>query len=146
MSETTWLVLRCTNCGQCSGHRLAKGRCPHCGESFSREVEVVATVSSTDALQMEVALANTPEPLRAELRERMERGLKRSAREPDTSANALFGMLRQVVNDVGELTADAVLGVLQRKGVEQSVDEVMAQAEGEGLVLRCGPGRWMLLE
>src|SRR6056300_1107830 len=50
---STWLVLRCTNCGQCSGHRLAKGRCPHCGESFSREVEVVATVSSTDALQME---------------------------------------------------------------------------------------------
>ena len=146
MSETTWMVIRCSGCGHCSGHRSGKGRCPHCGTSFPRDVEVVTTVLRADALQMEVALANTPEPLRDELRKRMERDVKNINTATDASPTTIFRALREAANAEGELTTLIVEGVLRRMGAEQSVDEVMTRAETEGLVLRSGRGCWMLLE
>ena len=146
MSETTWMVIRCPHCGYCSGHRQGKGRCPLCGMSFPRDVEVVVTVSHADALQREVALANTPESLRKELRKHMERDLKKTNTANETSPTAIFQALREAANAEGELTSTAVMGVLQRLGTEQSVDEVMTRAETEGLVLRLARGCWMLLE
>lgn len=146
MSETNWLVLRCASCGQCSGHRSGKGRCPHCGLAFPRDAEVVASVARADALQMEVALANTPDALRDELRQRMERDLKHAPAQDETPPTALFQALRETADEVGEITSIGVQSVLTRFGAEQSVEELMTRAEAEGLVLRRGPQRWMLLE
>jgi hypothetical protein len=95
---------------------------------------------------MEVALANTPETLRDELRKRMERDVKNINTATDASATTLFRALREAANAEGELTTLIVEGVLRRMGAEQSVDEVMTRAETEGLVLRSGRGCWMLLE
>ena len=146
MSEAQWLVLRCLHCQQCSGQRGQKGRCPHCGQPFSRETEVVKVVSSAAELHLEVSLANTPESLREELRKRLERDLPKAHSTEDVTPTKIFRSLREAAGEPGMLTHAEVSTVLERLHVRESVDSVMGQAEVEGLAIRAGDGRWVVLE
>ncbi len=145
MSEANWLVLRCSACQQCSGHRHQQGRCPHCGQALGRESELVKTVLNANELPMEVALANTPESLRADLRERMtEGGLQTGQSAPTRSS--LLQKLRSAADEGGDISALVVQRVLRELSIEEHVDSVMEHAEVEGLVIRAGHGRWTFLE
>lgn len=146
MSEAQWLVLRCLHCQQCSGQRVQTGRCPHCGQPFSRETEVVKVVSSASELHREVSLANTPESLRDELRTRLERDLPGSNEVENITPVKIFHALREAVGEDGLLTFQDVSTILQRLNVREAVETVMGQAEVEGLVIRAGEGRWVVLE
>lgn len=146
MSESQWLVLRCLNCQQCSGHRHQKGRCPHCGHAFSRETELVKSVGSAKELHMEVSIANTPENLREELRRRLQQDLPGSYAVEEPNPTNIFRSLRDAVNNEGLLTSSEVARILERFHVQEPVETVMGQAELEGLVIRAGEGRWVFLE
>lgn len=146
MSEPTWLVLRCHHCSQCSGHRFQKGRCPHCGQSITRETELVKQVSSSADLHIEVALANTPETLRDELKSRLVKQKPNIPEHETPSARRVLQALREQANTTGTLSQQDVELVLKKKGLDMPVDAVMEQAENEGLVLRTADGCWMFLE
>lgn len=145
MSEASWLVLRCSGCQQCSGHRHQKGRCPHCGQALGRESELVKTVLNANDLHMEVALANTPESLREDLRARMTQGGLQTNQSPP-SRSTLLQKLRSAADEDGAISAHAVQRVLRELSIEEHVDSVMEHAEVEGLVIRAGHGRWSFLE
>ena len=146
MSEPTWLVLRCHHCGQCSGHRFQKGRCPHCGQSITRETELVKQVPSSADLHIEVALANTPEALRDELKSRLVAQNLNTSENETPSARRVFQSLRDLANITGTLSRNDVESMLKKKGLDMPVEAVMEQAENEGLVLRTADGHWMFLE
>ena len=145
MSEASWLVLRCSACKQCSGHRHQKGRCPHCGQALGRESELVRTALNASELHVEVAMANTPESLREDLRARMAKGGMPSG-QAVPSRSSLLQRLRSGADEGGAITAQTVGRILHEMNVEEHVDSVMEQAELEGLVIRAGNGRWTFLE
>ena len=68
----TWSVIRCPACRNCHGTRGQPRQCPHCGQSLPATTPIVATAETSAQLRIEVALANTPEELRDELRTKLE--------------------------------------------------------------------------
>ena len=100
--------------------------------------------SSAGELQRAVAVANTPEELREELTARMGRVV-----EPETEAPSpasLLDALREATDASGVLEHSTVHAVLVAKGMGQTVEDLMAMVEGEGLVIRSGHGRWQFIE
>ena len=146
MSERQWLVLRCHACQQCSGHTKQSGRCPHCGQAFSKETRVEKTVNSPEALHHEVSVANLPEELREDMRHRLGTQPRTMRPGEEVSPARLWKALREAASQDGFLTGDSVRSNLHRLGVDATVESVMEQAELEGLVLRAGEGRWVFLE
>ena len=146
MSERQWLVLRCHACQQCSGHTKQSGRCPHCGQAFSKETRVEKTVNSPEALHHEVSVANLPEELREDMRHRLGNQPRTMRPEEEVSPARLWKALREAALQDGFLTGDSVRAHLHRLGVDATLESVMEQAELEGLVLRAGEGRWVFLE
>lgn len=144
-TEQRWLVVRCAACQRCSGQRRQGGRCPHCGTALSSSCEVLKECHSSADLHMEVALANTPEELRAELRQRMTALPEPDAAQP-VSVRAVLTELRNLSEDDGSLGLEVVRLHLEKRAMDASPEAFMEQAELEGLVLRLAPDRWMFFE
>jgi len=146
MRQERWLVLRCQSCSQCSGHRTVGGRCPHCGHPYSLQTEVVAEVPNAAMLHREVALANTPERLREELRQRMEHEHQPPENESTVSPDRLLKAIREACDAAGTIELPCLERALIQSGLRLSAQHVMEQAESESMVVRTGHQRWMLLE
>ena len=144
-TEQRWLVVRCAACNRCSGQRRQGGRCPHCGTSLTTTCEVVKECDSSATLHLEVALANTPEELRGELRQRM-RSLPNPETEQPLSMRAVLKELRNLSEGDGSIGLEVVRSHFHKRTMEASPEGFMEQAELEGLVLRLGPDRWMFFE
>lgn len=144
-TEQRWLVVRCAACNRCSGQRRQGGRCPHCGTALTASCEVVKECNSSTALHLEVALANTPEELRDDLRQRMAK-LPEPESEQPVSMRAVLKELRGLSEEDGSIGLGVVRHHLENRGVEASPEGFMELAEVEGLVLRLTPDRWMFFE
>ena len=144
-TEQRWLVVRCTGCQRCSGQRRQGGRCPHCGTALTATCEVVKECNSSSELHREVALANTPEELREELRKRMTTHAEPESTQP-VSLRAVLNELRKLSDDDGSLGLTVVRRHLEKRAMDASPEAFMEQAELEGLVLRLAPDRWMFFE
>jgi len=92
-----------------------------------------------------VALANTPEELRDELRQRMTTLPEPDAAQP-VSIRAVLTELRNLSEDDGSLALEVVRLHLEKRAMDASPEAFMEQAELEGLVLRLAPDRWMFFE
>ena len=146
MSEQTWLVIRCPACQLCFGHRSVSGRCPHCGQRIGEGAEVCFRASSSSELRMEVALANTPEPLRDALREKLSGNELLFDQPQAPSPNVLIDLVRRRCDDDNSVGRITVNSILASKHADMDADGLMERAEQEGLVLRTGDGRWQFLE
>ena len=95
---------------------------------------------------MEVALANTPEPLRDALREKLSKNELLFDQPQAPSPHVLIDLVRRRCdedNSVGRVTVNSILA---SKHVDMDADGLMERAEQEGLVLRIDDGRWQFLE
>ena len=146
MSQQRWLVLRCSACNQCSGHRRQGGRCPHCGTTMQTDAEVVKECTSSSMLHLEVALANTPTELQDELRTRLLRSASSNDEPREVSPRVLLRELRSLASEEGHLSRIQVQTLLDERDVEIPADALMEQAEVEGVVVRLSDGRWMFFE
>ena len=144
-NEQRWLVVRCAACQRCSGQRRQGGRCPHCGAALSASSEVVKECNSSASLHLEVALANTPEELREELRRRLTVNDEPSSDRP-VSVRAVLKELRDLAESDGSIGIGIVRSHLEKRGIDASPEGFMEQAELEGLVLRLAADRWMFFE
>ena len=138
------MVVRCASCRRCTGHRKAPRTCTRCGHSFPRDPEVISYAASAGELQRAVALANTPAELREELTARMGKVVEPESEAP--SPASLLDALRKATDASGVLERSAVHAVLEGNGMGQTVEDLMAMVEGEGLVIRSGHGRWQFIE
>ena len=144
-NEQRWLVVRCAACQRCSGQRRQGGRCPHCGAALSASSEVVKECDSSTSLHLEVALANTPEELREELRRRLTENDEPSSDQP-VSLRAVLKELRNLAEADGGIGIGIVRSHLEKREIDASPEGFMEQAELEGLVLRLAADRWMFFE
>jgi len=145
VSDQRWLVIRCSSCGQCSGQRRQSGRCPHCGTQLDGTSEVVKECTSSAELHLEVGLANTPEDLRDELRNRLSSSVSNEA-AGELSLRALLKELQSLADSESIIDFETIRQHLKKKSVETPVEGLMEQAEVEGLALRLANGRWMFFE
>lgn len=141
-----WSVVRCPACRNCHGTRARARQCPHCGQSLSSDTPVVATADSAAQLRIEVALANTPEEIRDELRKKLEATQEPLVSINSTSPRRLYALVVEHVGEDGVLHRSDVENVLAKVDSEMDVDDLLDQLEFNGIIIRRQDGTWQLLE
>ena len=141
-----WSVVRCPACRNCHGTRARARQCPHCGQSLSSDTPVVATADSAAQLRIVVALANTPEEIRDELRKKLEATQEPLVSINSTSPRRLYALEVEHVGEDGVLHRSDVEDVLAKVESEMDVDDLLDQLEFNGIIIRRQDGTWQLLE
>ena len=136
-----YTVVRCPSCERCWGVMGKTRKCPHCGISVGDDLQIVSVVDTASELQREVAIANMPENLRDEMREKLPKVIEVNEKP---SATQLFACIRiAAIDDVVEL--DRLAGALRGKGISISAEDVAEEAVSQGLLIRHNDGTYMLL-
>ena len=142
----TWSVVRCPACRNCHGTRGQPRQCPHCGQSLPSTTPVISTAETSAQLRIEVALANTPEDLRDELRKKLESMDEPLIASSSSSPRAIFKAVRKMVGDDMLLRRSDVQTVLDNHDSDQSVEDLLERMELDGTLVRQQDGIWLLLE
>ena len=137
MSNAGYNVIRCPACSTCHGRRGAPSSCPHCGQRLTEHGVIVKTVTSAEALRIEVALQNTPSELRDMLRKKMMDKDPISDFSDEVPSRTMGSWVQDSKDD--EHTLD-------KNHSDLDVNDVIEQAEVQGMLVRISEGRWMLLE
>ena len=140
------VVVRCPACRNCHGTRGQPRQCPHCGQSLPSTTPVISTAETSAQLRIEVALANTPEDLRDELRKKLESMDEPLIASSSSSPRAIFKAVRKLVGDDMLLRRSDVQTVLDNHDSDQSVEDLLEKMELDGTLVRQQDGIWLLLE
>ena len=71
-----YTVVRCSDCERCWGIMGKTRKCPHCGTAAGDDIQIVSIAENASELQREVALANMPESLREEMRDKLPKAIE----------------------------------------------------------------------
>ena len=137
-----WSIVRCPGCKKCRGIRGKAGKCNYCG-FVGEDVEVIGKAADSGQLQREVALANMPEELRDEMREKMRPEM---IIEDEADASLFLAPLRLAVTDKGVVSPKKLALELQRKGIPIAIEDLLEEAVHQGLLLRSGQDQYILLD
>ncbi|MDE0869256.1 MAG: hypothetical protein OSA21_02960 [Candidatus Poseidoniaceae archaeon] len=146
MSGGGWNVVRCGACSTCHGHRGTGRICPHCGQKLQSDAEIVISVATASELRIEVALANTPEELRDNLRARLQTNQKLIQQDEPISFQGLAQVLLSATDEKGVLTAQGLQPALDRNGDSIDANDLIDMAESQGMLVRLSVDCWQLLE
>ena len=136
-----YTVVRCPSCQRCWGVSGKTRKCPHCGTQVGDDVQVVSTADTAAELQREVAIANMPESLRDEMRERLPKAIEINE---NPSASQLFACIRTAaIDDI--VGIDRLAGALRGKGITVDAEDVAEEAVSQGLLIRRDDGTYLLL-
>ena len=146
MADAGFNVIRCPACMTCHGRRGVSASCPHCGQRLGEHGIVIKSVNSAEALRIEVALANTPEELRETLRKRMVSKTPLTDFHDEVPSRTMGKWVQDSKNDEGFITVQSVRTILHKNHSNLDANEVIEQAEVQGMLVRVDEARWMLLE
>ena len=136
-----YTVVRCPSCNRCWGVMGKTRKCPHCGIQVGDNVQIVSVVDNASELQREVAIANMPENLREEMRDRLPRA---SEVNENPTASQLFACIRiAAIDDIVEL--ERLSGALRGKGISINAEDVAEEAVSQGLLIRRDDESYLLL-
>lgn len=146
MANAGFNVIRCPACMTCHGRKGVSASCPHCGQRLGEHGIVIKSVNSAEALRIEVALANTPEELRETLRKRMVSKTPLTDFHDEVPSRTMGKWVQDSKNDEGFITVQSVRTILHKNHSNLDANEVIEQAEVQGMLVRVDEARWMLLE
>ena len=146
MANAGFNVIRCPACMTCHGRRGVSASCPHCGQRLGEHGIVIKSVNSAEALRVEVALANTPEELRETLRKRMVSKTPLTDFHDEVPSRTMGKWVQDSRNDECFITVQSVRTILHKNHSNLDANEVIEQAEVQGMLVRVDEARWMLLE
>lgn len=136
-----YTVVRCPSCNRCWGVMGKTRKCPHCGIKVGDNVQIVSVVDNASELQMEVAIANMPENLREEMRDRLPRAIEVNE---NPTASQLFACIRiAAIDDIVEI--ERLSGALRGKGISINAEDVAEEAVSQGLLIRRDDESYLLL-
>ena len=136
-----YTVVRCPSCNRCWGVMGKTRKCPHCGIQVGDNVQIVSVVDNASELQREVAIANMPENLREEMRDRLPRAIEVNE---NPTASQLFACIRSAaIDDIVEL--ERLSGALRGKGISINAEDVAEEAVSQGLLIRRDDESYLLL-
>ena len=136
-----YTVVRCPSCQRCWGVMGKTRKCPHCGLQVGDDVQIVSVADNAAELQREVAIANMPEKLQKEMKERLPKSIQSNE---DPSAIQLFNCIKVAEID-GVVHLDRLAGALRGKGISVSAEDVAEEAVSQGLLIRQNDGSYILL-
>ena len=137
-----YTVVRCSNCERCWGIMGKTRKCPHCGFPASDKLQVVSVAENASDLQREVAIANMPENLRDEMRQKFPKAIQVNE---NPSATLLFECIRIAAIDY-IVSLERLAGALRGKGVTISAEDVAEEAVGQGLMIHRDDNSYLLLQ
>lgn len=146
MANAGFNVIRCPACMSCHGRKGISASCPHCGQRLGEHGIIVKSVHSAELLRIEVALANTPEELRDTLREQMIRQTPLAEMHDEVPSRTMGKWVQNSINDEGMITIQSVQAILDKNYSDLDPNDVIEQAEVQGMLVRVDEARWMLLE
>ena len=146
MANAGFNVIRCPACMTCHGRRGVSASCPHCGQRLGEHGIVIKSVNSAEALRIEVALANTPDELRETLRKLMMSKTPLTDFHDEVPSRTMGKWVQDSRNDEGFITVQSVRTILHKNHSNLDANEVIEQAEVQGMLVRVDEARWMLLE
>jgi len=141
-----WNVIRCAGCKVCFGQHRAQAKCPHCGQSSGEHPDIVTSVTNAQALQLEVAIANTPEELRDELRAKIAINDSLFDTTDEPSMPAILQKIRSNVDENNMISLQSVREVLSKLLPGEEASNFMEMVEAEGLVTRLAGDSWLFFE
>ena len=141
-----WSVVQCPACRNCHGTRTRARQCPHCGQTLTSSTPIVATADSAAQLRIEVALANTPEEIRDELRRKLEASEQPLVAINSTSPRRLYTLIVERAGESGLICRNDVEEVLLKFESDMDADDLLDQLEINGTIIRRQDGTWQLLE
>ena len=137
-----YTVVRCSNCERCWGIMGKTRKCPQCGTAAGDDIQIVSIAENASELQREVALANMPESLREEMRDKLPKAIEINE---NPSATLLFECIRiAAIDDIVEL--DRLAGALRGKGITIAAEDVAEEAISQGLLIRRNDDTYLLLQ
>jgi len=143
--DETWILVRCI-CGNSFGSRKASfPSCPRCGSSKGKTQR---KFESSESLAEAVAASNLPAQIKQEVETRVAaEESRRAAVEEKTRGGpeAIRRIMRQSTRD-GTLTLEGLSVELEKEGyAEPSAEQVIGQAELEGILVRASSDSWSWL-
>jgi len=144
--DETWILMKCI-CGNSFGSRRASfASCPRCGSSKSKTQR---EFQSSESLAEAVAASNLPAQISQEIESRISAEESRRAAVEEKARGgpeAIRRILRQSTGDDGTLTLETLSAELDKEGYyEPSAEQVIGQAELEGILVRAGLDSWSWL-
>jgi hypothetical protein len=146
MVDTPWLVIQCPNCSMCHGSKKKSERCQHCGSALGENGKVVATATTAQALQIQVALANTPEELRDELRKKLFEKDETAVELDEPSLASLFSACQKIYSVQEFISHEELSRFLELKGSSMLTETFIGHLMSEGLILQRSPTTWQFIE
>ena len=137
-----YTVVRCAECGRCWGVMGKTRKCPHCGSPTGDDLQIVSVAENASDLQREVAIANMPENLRDEMKEKLPRAIEVNE---SPSASLLYECIRTAAID-GIIELQRLSGALRGRGIAISAEDVAEEAVAQGLLIQCDESSYILLQ
>ena len=107
---------------------------------------IIASADSSAQLRIEVALANTPEELRDELRKKLEQMDEPLIAPSSSSPRAIYSAIQKAVGEDMILHREDVQTILDKLDSDLLVDDLLEKMELDGTLVRQRDGTWLLLE
>ena len=144
--DETWILVKCI-CGNSFGSRTASfSSCPHCGSSKGKTQR---EFQSSESLAEAVAASNMPAQISQEVESRIAAEESRRAAVEEKARGgpeAIRRIMRQSTGDDGTLTLETLSVELDKEGYDEpSAEQVIGQAELEGILVRASPDSWSWL-
>ncbi len=142
-----WLLIKCS-CGNWFGARkTAIATCPRCGSSDS--CKALREFYSSEKLAEAVASSNLPHQISQEVETRIavEESSRSSMSEKQSGdPEAIKIIMKQSTGDDGTLSLRSLSRELEKEGIDEpSVEQIIGQAEFEGILIRTSPDSWSWL-
>jgi len=145
--DEVWLLVKCS-CGNWFGARkTAIATCPRCGSSDS--CKPLREFHSPEQLSEAVASSNLPRQISQEVETRI--AVEESSRSTVTEKQrggpeAIKIIMKQSTGDDGTLSMRSLSRELEKEGIDEpSVEQIIGQAELEGILIRTSPDSWSWL-
>ena len=145
--DEVWLLVKCS-CGNWFGARkTAIATCPRCGSSDS--CKPLREFHSPEQLSEAVASSNLPRQISQEVETRI--AVEESSRSTVTEKQrggpeAIKIIMKQSTGDDGTLSLRSLSRELEKEEIDEpSAEQIIGQAELEGILIRSSPDSWSWL-
>ena len=105
-------------------------------------MQIVSVAENASDLQREVAIANMPENLRDEMKEKLPRAIEVNE---SPSASLLYECIRTAAID-GLIELQRLSGALRGRGIAISAEDVAEEAVAQGLLIQRDEKSYLLLQ
>ena len=146
MDQFHWMVIKCPFCQMCHGSKKKSERCQHCGKALGDEGLVVDTASTAAALQVKVALENTPVELRDTLQEKLGSSHLIEEINDEPSLTSLYASFHRMYNNIEQINLSMIKLFLTTKASSMMPETFVGHLISQGLIIETSDEAWQFIE